>query len=81
MAQPQKRIPVRIALEEGQDIKSIVNQLRSAGLKIEQVMDQVGAISGSVDSKALQKIRKIKGIARVEEASTYQIPPPDSEVQ
>jgi hypothetical protein len=81
MAQPQKRIPVRIALEEGQDIKSIVNQLRSAGLKIEQVMDQVGAISGSVDSNALQKIRKIKGVASVEESTSFQIPPPDSEVQ
>jgi KaiC/GvpD/RAD55 family RecA-like ATPase len=63
------------------DPESVATQLRSHGLKVDQVMHEIRIISASSDSVDVNSVRKLKGVSGVEESTHYQIPPPDSPVQ
>ena len=55
--------------------------LRAAGMKVSQVMDDLGIVTGSIDSAELQRLSAVEGVASVERAREVGIPPPDSPVQ
>ena len=44
-------------------------------------MDALGTITGSVELSKLPALRKVTGVAQIEEERVAQIAPPDSEVQ
>jgi hypothetical protein len=63
------------------DILEVAQALRKAGVKVEQIMDTVGVITGSCNPQTVSNLAQIDGVAAVEEEQGYQLPPPDSEIQ
>jgi translation elongation factor EF-1beta len=62
-------------------IAEVVKNLQSAGLHVEQSMEQLGIITGSCDSSKVQALSQVDGVSNVETERQYQIAPPESEIQ
>ncbi len=75
------RVTVTIADDQGTDIDSTVERLRQAGMTIDQVLGAVGIVTGTVPASERSKIASVPGVAAVEDETSYQLPPPDSDVQ
>ena len=76
-----ERITVTIADDQIADIDAAAQRLREAGMEIDQVLGSVGVITGSVPASARSRIEAVPGVAAVEDETSFQLPPPDSEVQ
>jgi hypothetical protein len=62
-------------------INEVVRQLRAAGMLVDQVLSTLGIVTGSVSSAQLVSLEAIPGVASVEEETSFQIAPPDADVQ
>ena len=62
-------------------IGEVAAELRSKGMQVDQVLSEVGVISGSVPDDRRQALETVSGVEAVEEASKFQIPPPESDIQ
>ena len=76
-------IDVIVSVDESRlsEFPKIVQAMRGAGLKVEEEMAAVGVVAGSVESDALPKLRQVDGVAQVERSRSYNVAPPDSDVQ
>lgn len=64
------------------DIATVVEHLRGAGMQIDQILDGLGMITGSVpDEERSEMVVRVVGVTSVEKQISYQIPPPDSDIQ
>ena len=62
-------------------VDAVAEALRRHGLRVEQVLSEVGLIAGQLPAgRALGELR-VDGVAAVEEARTVRLPPPDAPVQ
>jgi hypothetical protein len=59
----------------------VVKACKKTGLKVEQQMEQIGVVSGAIDSAKVAALSKVKGVAHVERPRQIQLPPPESDVQ
>lgn len=62
-------------------MSEVVQKLEAAGMKVEQVMETLGIITGSCDSQKVEALSGVEGVTHVERSRSYQIAPPDSEIQ
>ncbi len=62
-------------------IRSVARRLEQAGLKIEDVQEDTGTITGSIPAQKLALLEKVEGVSAVEQQREVRIPPPDSDVQ
>ncbi len=63
------------------NIDELVDRLRAAGMQVDQVLPTVGVITGSVTKSQRTSIERVAGVAAVEDETTFQIAPPDAEIQ
>lgn len=75
------RITVTIDDDHVPRANEVADQLRAAGMTVEQVLGTVGIITGSVDAGQRASLEAVPGVAAVEEETTFQIAPPDAEIQ
>ncbi|HEX2528845.1 MAG TPA: hypothetical protein VHL31_21450 [Geminicoccus sp.] len=78
------KLSVVVSVDEAKldDFPRVLQAMVKAGLHVENQMSMVGTVSGSVDDpQALSKLRGIEGVAHVEKCRTYQLAPPNTEVQ
>lgn len=75
------KVTVTVADEHLDRTGAVVEQLRAAGMNVEQVLDAIGMVTGSIPAEQRPSIEALPGVAAVEEETTFQLPPPDSEVQ
>lgn len=62
-------------------LDAVAESLRRHGLQVEQLLPEVGLITGQLpDGRALAELR-VEGVAAVEEARSIRLPPPDAAVQ
>lgn len=54
--------------------------LTKAGLQVDQVLEEIGVITGHGDAQLGAALRKVKGVADVAEQAPIDIGPPDSAV-
>jgi hypothetical protein len=66
-----KTVIVTISDDEIGRINEIAQELRQSGMQVDQILSTTGIISGSIESAALRKVRKIPGVASVEEDSEF----------
>lgn len=59
----------------------VVKEIKQAGMDVEQELKDIGVITGSIDSEKVKSLRKVKGVAHVEQSRQFQIAPPDSDIQ
>lgn len=62
-------------------IDEVVERLRAAGMRVEQVLRPVGVITGSVQTNRRTALGALAGVAAVESQRSFRLPPPDAEVQ
>ncbi|MEU8034274.1 hypothetical protein [Streptomyces sp. NPDC049099] len=62
-------------------IKAVADQLRAAGMQVQQVLPTIGIITGTVSESQRDAIGNVGGVAHVEEQEAIQLPPPDAEIQ
>ncbi|MBS1786799.1 MAG: ketohydroxyglutarate aldolase [Acidobacteria bacterium] len=74
-------LTVSVADDHLKDFSDVVARCRKAGMSIEQEMKSIGTITGSIDEAALEKLSRVKGVSQVEPERSFQIAPPDSDVQ
>lgn len=61
-------------------IQDVAKRLRARGMKVDEVMEGTGMISGTY-AKQTSSLNRIRGVSSVEEQPRFQLPPPDSDVQ
>lgn len=61
-------------------IYQVVESLQSLGMDIEQALS-IGVISGSISRDQLSRLNQVQGVKDVETERSYQLPPPNSEIQ
>lgn len=59
----------------------VVSRLRDAGLEVEQELEEIGVVTGSIDSEKAESLREIEGVSHVERSREFRIAPPDSDIQ
>ena len=74
-------LTVSVADDHLKDFSDIVARCRKAGMNIENEMKSIGVITSSIDEAALDKLSRLKGVSQVEPERSFQIAPPDSDVQ
>jgi len=62
-------------------INEVAAALRAQGMRVEQVLDGLGIITGSAPDDSRSALTGVEGVASVDEELTHQLPPPDSAVQ
>ena len=59
----------------------VVARLKDAGLDVEQELEEIGVVTGSIDSEKAESLREIEGVSHVESSREFRISPPDSDIQ
>jgi len=76
-----QNIVITVDEENWDRIKQVAAELSQAGLKVKEIHETIGIITGSVSVSLRSKLTDIKGVAAVEDERTVQLPPPDSKIQ
>ena len=63
------------------EAEPVAEQLRAAGMTVEQVLSAVGIITGSVDAERRASLAAVPGVVSVEIDRPIQLAPPDAEIQ
>jgi hypothetical protein len=76
-----KNVVITIAPDYSAAMEPVVEALREHGMQVDQVLPEVGIISGrATDDQSLSNLY-VEGVASVEEGMHFQLPPPESPVQ
>jgi hypothetical protein len=79
---PQKTAVAFQAIpKDGVSVTDLAHMLREAGAKDVQLLESIGVVTGSIADNQLQKLSEIEGLRALEKEQTYQLPPPNSEIQ
>jgi hypothetical protein len=73
----EEQVVISVADDQVDDMASVVEALRHAGLRVTEVLDSVGVVTGTVDGDALGSLSTVPGVAEVERSRVYELPPSD----
>ena len=76
-----EQVVISVADDQVDDMSTVVDALRAVGLRVSEVLDSAGIVTGTVDGAALASLSTVPGVVDVERSRVYQVPPPDSPVQ
>ncbi|MHA7273958.1 hypothetical protein ACX80Z_11045 [Arthrobacter sp. TMT4-20] len=62
-------------------IQEVAEQLRSCGLEVDRVLDNVGMITGSAPENCRPDLEAVEGVSSVDGETRFLLPPPDSDIQ
>jgi hypothetical protein len=62
-------------------VEGLAERLRAEGLEVDQVLGDIGVITGSVPADKRSSLDGLEGVAGVEEEATFQLPSPEAGVQ
>jgi hypothetical protein len=71
----QEQVVISVTDDQVSDMGSVVEALRQAGLRVNEVLDSVGVVTGTVDGDALGDLSTVPGVAEVERSREVQLPP------
>jgi AAA+ superfamily predicted ATPase len=74
-------VTVTVDREHTSAIGDVADALRAAGMQVDQVLEAAGMVTGTIDADAESALTDVEGVASVERALRFQLPPPDSPVQ
>jgi hypothetical protein len=72
---------VSVADDRIADMSTVVAALRRAGLRVTEVLDAAGVVTGTVAGNAIAALSRVPGVVDVETQRDIRLPPPDSPVQ
>ena len=59
----------------------LVDRMKTAGLVVTSVMDDLGIVRGSIEDRKLAALKAVPGVVDVEEEEAIKLPPPDDPIQ
>jgi hypothetical protein len=74
-------LSIAVSDEHSHKFSNIVKKMKKAGLKVDEEMEGLGIVTGSIDSAKVDSLRDLEGVKHVEEQRNVHIPPPESSVQ
>ena len=74
-------VTVTVDRQHESAIGDVVGALRAAGMQVDQVLDAVGVVTGTIDDEAEPSLHAVEGVESVDRALRFQLPPPDSPIQ
>jgi hypothetical protein len=77
-AKKEEKKPLVITISGDRGIHEVADDLRAAGLHVDQVLEAIGSVTGSADPKHVERLRKVKGVADVSHDHSIDIGPPGS---
>ncbi len=84
MTAPGETLRTQVSVSVDDDhlasIGAVVQALEAQGLQVDQVLDGLGIVSGSVDDARRTRLSSVPGVASVDGSLSYQLPPPDAAV-
>jgi hypothetical protein len=78
---PKVKLLVSVDDQDLNRFSEFVEDIKKAGMKVEEKHKDIGVVTGSIDSTKVDSLYNVKGVAHVEEERQVQIPPPDSDIQ
>ena len=76
-----EQVVISVADDQVDDMSTVVDALRAAGLRVGEVLDSAGIVTGTVVGEALASLSAVPGVVDVERSRVYRVPPPESPVQ
>lgn len=70
----EEQVVISVADDQVEDMSPVVEALQHAGLRVAEVLDSVGVVTGTVDGDALGSLSTVPGVAEVERSRIYQLP-------
>jgi len=78
---PKVAVTIAIADDYLSQLAEVISRLRAAGLEVQQVMGEIGVVTGTCDSSQMAGLSKVAGVESVEGDRTIRLAPPDSPIQ
>ena len=77
------RVQINVSIDDAyiDQIQEVADRLKDTGMDVEQTMQIVGVVTGSIDSDKISSLYSVEGVQAVESQRTYQLNPPDSDIQ
>lgn len=77
------QVKVTISIDDAHldQIDQVSEQLKTAGLEVEQTLATLGIVTGLVETEKMSALAEVTGVESVEVDQTVQLAPPGSEVQ
>ena len=77
------KVQVTVSLDEAHigQINQVADQLRAAGLEVDQVLSTIGIVTGSIEADIMPSLSQVDGVESVEQGRTYKLAPPNSDLQ
>jgi hypothetical protein len=69
------RVNLLISIDDDYSLPKVAQKLQSAGLTIEEMMAQLGIITGSCELAKLEALSDVKGVSYIEAERSYQLAP------
>lgn len=70
------KVVVSVADDSLPRLTAVVAALREAGLQVDDVLEALGMVTGSVAPGAIGSLRDVPGVADVERQRVLRLPPP-----
>ncbi|TDD89230.1 hypothetical protein E1202_12095 [Saccharopolyspora karakumensis] len=75
-----ERVVVTVRDDQLAEIDELAERLRLAGMRIDQVLGEIGVITGSLEADRLTSAQRLPGVDAIERETSFQVPP-DEDVQ
>ena len=62
-------------------MEAVSKQLARAGMDVEESLDALATVTGSISASSVPALRALEEVSAVEVERTYQIAPPDADIQ
>ena len=79
---PEKPVkqPLIVTLTGDRSIDEVTDDLKAAGLTVDQVLTSTGIVTGSAPPEAADRLRKVRGVADVSPDHPVDIGPPGASI-
>lgn len=74
-------VSVSVANSSAKRVSEVARRLEHAGLDVEQELNEVGVVTGSIDAERVESLGEVEGVSYVERSRQFRIAPPDSDIQ
>ena len=78
---PDEDVNVSIAEDHLDQMDEVVRRMERAGLKVDQRLDAIGVVSGSIEAARVGSLESVGGVASVERSRQVGIPPHEEDPQ
>jgi len=69
-----------VTTSQDRAIDDVTKDLEQAGFNVEQVLGEIGSITGGAEEDVAQKVRSIPGVVDVSPDAPVDVGPPDSDL-